>query len=388
MSSAYIRNKGTSGKNLALFSGRPMDFQATQYIDITLPNTPNIYLIQSFNNTVATADLSGRGGQTYSIGKTDGNGALLDGLFDFFILRSVDYTPEEIALSNSNPNAFYEAMKNDASTLFCMDFRGIGAYIPDNKNNVVTDETDTEKIDISNSIFQLSFIRGTKTFINNEVVLSGSTSNDFRFGVIYHSDYTTLPDNTIVYRKIKARSSLGTAYINANGKNNIISTSSTTIEYWTTTSSGTAGYDSYFAMLDEDLIIESIENIYCSAVCPIINYSPTQRTNFTQEPTGLQDLTRSFDSLGFYTGVTDYLNCNGVGKATITDNPRTSNITINVNPTVLGGNILSDGVVLDTTGLVAGSDNEIILNNQAVTGDINIGIGYKGKVTIYKEDLA
>ena len=384
-----VKNNGTSGTNLQLYSGNPLDFQGSQYISetwnnlgytgiktqfsiycgiysvgnntlfssgyassnagldiafissqqirVSCNNATDGYLYVDYNNSpfwvtfdnglISVIDDSGvlgtkqlsisslafESNQSLNIASYRGMYSYYDGLLDGFVFYKDIPTPTQISQGYSNPNAFYEAMKNDANTLFCTDFRGTAGYIADDKNNLTSDKTDTTTIDISSNVFNISFLQGTKTFLNNEVVLSGATSDDFRFGVFYLSKYTTLPDNTPVFRRIKARSSLGTAYIQANGKTNVINTSSTTIEFWTTTSSVTIGYESYFGMSGEDLIIESIENIYCSAVYPITNYSETMRTNFQQETTGLQDLTRSFDSLGFYTGVTDYLNCNGVG---------------------------------------------------------------------------
>lgn len=120
---------------------------------------------------------------------------------------------------------------------------------------------------------------------------------------------------------------------------------------------------------------------------PITNYSPTQRTNFTAQQSGLNRVFRDVNGLGFYDGLRSVPKGDGSGYGVIVNEPRTSNVTLKVVPNTLSGNILSGGVVLDTAGLTAGVENDITLPSQTINADIKLFDGFDGEIITYEEEL-
>lgn len=442
---AKVKNSGTSGVDLQLYSGNPLDFQATQGIQVnksfTLSgNAISLYLgfdtdsiaithtlaefdnlkvsivnailkvtINAVEHNVATIVLNTyyqteivinsnnltvklNDTQTYSASCTALNTTILkslgandglasgrfDGQFDYFIAYNGLTT-------FSLPNTFYNAMKNDVNTLFCTDFGGTGGYVADDRNvskallNVNGDLSDGTTNGFSET-------QGcTLTNVNNE--LNVATGNNASL-TLFNTWASINVGDTLSY----SFDIFATVTAGVNVQLNVYATIGQTVaNQWTTlsvTHTFTASkttlltYIQAFSSFKIDNVrVEKLSNIY-----PITNYSATQRTNFTQVNKGLQDLTRSFDSNGFFVDNVSYLNCNGNGKATIVEPSRTSNITIKTNPTTLSGNILSGGVVKTTTGLTSGVDNDIVLSNQVISSNIDIGVGYTGKISVYKED--
>lgn len=443
---AKVKNSGTSGVDLQLYSGNPLDFQATQGIQVnksfTLSgNAISLYLgfdtdsiaithtlaefdnlkvsivnavlrvtINAVNHDVAILVVNTyyqteivinsnnlivkvNGTQTYSASCTALNTTILksvgandglasgrfDGQFDYFIVYN-GLTTFSLA------NQFFKDMSTDVNTLFCTDFGGNSGYVADDMNvsetllNINGDLSDgTTSGFVGHQGCILTNIENTLVVTPNTWVWNGCRILcNINVGDIIHVKFEIFDT---VARDYYAQQN--SAYLVV-GRS--IANSFTTIEFVyqaTVSKADTTIYktEAYEFKVD-NVQINKISNIY-----PITNYSATQRTNFTQVNKGLQDLTRLFDSNGFFLDNTDYLNCNGKGKATVIEPSRTSKVTIQTNPTILSGNILSGGVTLTTAGLTAGIDNDIVLDNQAISSNIDIGVEYKGKVTIYKEDL-
>ena len=453
---AKVKNSGTSGVDLQLYSGNPLDFQATQGVQVnksftlsgnaislflgfdtdsiaithTLAEFDNLKVsivnavlrvtINAVNHDVAILVVNTyyqteivinsnnlivkvNGTQTYSASCTALNTTILkslgandglasgrfDGQFDYFIVYNGLTT-------FSLPNQFFKDMSTNSNTVFCTDFRGTTVYIADSKSYSVGNDKQ-----VAPDSFNL--LSGTGTITNNgidtfKIILNGDGSNTLNNNIVFTNLNNPPLDNQLFNIKVTITINSGSFYYRSL---RFANANSTTQNYQTITSTKSIEYIFqggvnntinqlilYFGSqnsCDVDVKVEYIKSL--TGVYLITNYSATQRTNFTQESKGLQDLTRLFDSNGFFLDNTDYLNCNGKGKATVIEPSRTSKVTIQTNPTILSGNILSGGVTLTTAGLTAGIDNDIVLDNQAISSNIDIGVGYKGKVTIYKEDL-
>ena len=244
----------------------------------------------------------------------------LDGQLDYLTISDRVLTQEEIALSNSNPNAFYDSMVNDANTLFATDFRGTAGYIADDKNKVVGSELVTNG-DFSDGT--TGWITST-WYVENEQFISDNASDTWRQNItVNNGTYKVSAFISINQTTSLSNSSLqifdgttdsvlidGAISVTPYGVYSQQINGTREYSFIVNITSGTLRLGGYSA---DKISIDNISVKEISAVYPITNYSETMRTNFQQEPTGLQDLTRSFDSLGFYTGVTDYLKGNGVG---------------------------------------------------------------------------
>lgn len=433
-----VQNIGSSGQDLQLYSGNPLDFQATQGIQVnksftlsgnaislflgfdtdsiaitqTLAEFDNLKVsianatlkvtINAVEHNVATIALNTyyqteivinsnnltvklNVTQTYSASCTTLNTTILksvgandglasgrfDGQFDYFIAYNGLTT-------FSLPNQFFKDMSTNSNTLFCTDFIGNLGYIADSKNyskQLVSDGT----VNVLGSYWSYD---GS---ILTRVYSAGAYSNTYMSANITAGKTYLLKHKFLnfVSGSYNVQDRIGNYYafsvkpssVDSDGFYRLIFVAKSSID-----SIGFRTGDLISSITDWSL--EELSGVY-----PITNYSATQRTNFTQESKGLQDLTRLFDSNGFFLDNTDYLNCNGKGKAAVIEPSRTSKVTIQTNPTILSGNILSGGVTLTTAGLTVGIDNNIVLDNQAISSNIDIGVGYKGKVTIYKEDL-
>lgn len=130
----------------------------------------------------------------------------------------------------------------------------------------------------------------------------------------------------------------------------------------------------------------SVTDIASGISYPITNY--TVDMNQTGLNYGLQASKLLLDTNGVLLGKSNYFELYGTEKFTIPANIRTSNLTIQYNPKELTGSILTGDIILDTTGLTINTDNDISLNNQSITNTLDVGIGCKGTLKIYQEDLA
>ena len=120
---------------------------------------------------------------------------------------------------------------------------------------------------------------------------------------------------------------------------------------------------------------------------PITNYTSSVRDNAKNLQYGLQTCKFVRDSLGVIQSSSEYLECNGTGYATIPSHADTVNIKMTVNPTSLGGNLLSGGVTKTLTGLTLNVDNDVVISNVTPTGAITLASGFSGTIKTYTEEL-
>ena len=332
---AYSKNSGTSKVPLKLYSGNPLDFQGTQSIpyDYTIAEGDTIsFGLTSNIGTWSSHPILGRSDTgtrfyLYSVGSI---GASLK--LDTRVLRGG-------ADTLLVPDIFTQTSKYSVTVYFSGGF--VYSYIDGELISTVASPYEGLSFsDIGANLNRAEHFDGQLDYltISNSILTPAQIQKQFQYPNEFYQDMVS-DSNTLFATDFRG-----------NGSN----------------------------IRDDKNLVEY----------PIINYSPTQRTNFTTETNGLRDLYRSFDSNGFFVENVQYLNCIGEGKATNQDTTsRTSNITLQVNPIELGGNILSGGVNLDTTGLNVGVDNDIVLSSQVVNGEIELGVGFKGKITKYTEDL-
>lgn len=389
---AKVKNSGTSGVDLQLYSGNPLDFQGSQYTDInvsfgnvgsisysgTLPTVSNQVVLGNFainylyignylgrfayglgssnwgahntgfipvknqhynicltwNNGVSELFVDGISIYTYNykgavsvdgvgLGHLkDTSGFYADCQIDYVVICNSILTPTQITQSSQYPNTFYNVMKNDVNTLFCTDFRGNAGYIADSKSYSVGNDRQ-----VAPNSFNL--LSGTGTITSNgidtfKIILNGDGNNSINNNIIFTSLNNPPLDKELFNIKVTITINSGSFYYRSL---RFANSNSTTQNYQTITSTKSIEYIHqggvnnsinqlmlYFGSqnsCDVDVKVEYVKPL--TGLYLITNYSATQRTNFRAVPNGLQDLTRSFDNLGFYTGVTDYLNCNGVG---------------------------------------------------------------------------
>jgi len=120
---------------------------------------------------------------------------------------------------------------------------------------------------------------------------------------------------------------------------------------------------------------------------PIANYTTAVRDNAINLKNGLQTCFWTRDVNGVPTGSSfDKLECDGIGYADIPTHTETVDITVRTFPYDTVGDVLSGNVSLPASGLIVEQENDVILSSQAVSGVITIGSGYKGNISIYKEE--
>ncbi len=368
-----VNNEGTFTENLKMYSGNPMDFQGTQYIKTSVPLVSNTYLtinigfsvntassgaynylidsqerdylirtqsgklyvyfnstsyeimpiedskyyniIFEWNNNIFNVYSNGELVYTISITPVVFNGSttttfgsywssasnLLDGTFDYVIFYNGLLTQAQIQQSYTNPNQFYNAMVNDSNTLFCTDFRGNDGYIADGKNVIVGSELSTGaeapyRVTIDGNTITANDLPGNAKYAFSD--------NSLEIGDTVIVDIDITSAETSKYRVFG--SGISIAYFESDKVGKYLHI-------------GTITSSNYHIEIRPDIVngIDSITAIVSikeiSGVYPITNYSPTQRTNFQNESTGLQELLIERDSLGFFLGLRDYPKGNGVG---------------------------------------------------------------------------
>ena len=137
--------------------------------------------------------------------------------------------------------------------------------------------------------------------------------------------------------------------------------------------------------------IGSIDNVSFKLLTntyPITNYTTSVRNNAKNLQYGLQTCKIVRDSLGVIQSASDYLECDGIGYATIPSHTNKVNIKMTVNPTSLSGNLLSGGVTKTLTGLTLNADNDVVVSNVTPTGAITLASGFSGTIKSYKEELS
>ena len=370
-----VQNIGSSGQDLELFSGNPLDFQATQGIQVnksftlsgnaislflgfdtdsiaitqTLAEFDNLKVsivnailrvtINAVNHDVATLvtntyyqteivinsnnlTVKLNGTQTYSASCTALNTTILkslgandglasgrfDGQFDYFIVYNGLTT-------FSLPNQFFKDMSTDVNTLFCTDFRGNAGYIADSKNVSVGSEL------IGGNTYSIKAGAPTITDMGDYILIEGKTTTDYV--EVIGSQRPYIEANSTTLWSFEIDNTIGSAYVRAYQGD----------AYKTISTYGGAGYEKGTSIISNTngiggalifvqpttapyaIKVYNISAKQLLAVYPIINYSATQRTNFTQVNKGLQDLTRSFNSNGFFLSLRDFPKNNGVGTA-------------------------------------------------------------------------
>lgn len=241
---AKVKNSGTSGVDLQLYSGNPLDFQATQGIQVN----------KSFT-------LSGNAISLYLGFDTDSI-AITHTLAEFDNLK--------VSIVNAILRVTINAVNHDVATLVKDTYYQTEIVI--NSNNLTVKLNGTQTYSASCTALNTTIL---KSLGANDGLASGRFDGQFDYFIAYNG-LTTFSLSNQFFKDM--------------------STNSNTL----------------FAT-DFRGIGSTIKDYKSNAEYPITNYSATQRTNFLQESKGLQDLTRSFDSNGFFVDNTDYLNCNGKG---------------------------------------------------------------------------
>jgi hypothetical protein len=369
------KNTGTSGTDLQLYSGNPMDFQLSQYIPIANNFTftedkatllfsfvGSSVLSQEYINLAFNPMIRCMDGTTFTlykdgitipifsieVGKRYDISAMFDSLtytiivnnensytgnytgsmqktipyikiggrdtinfvdtqMDYFIMYDGVLTPTQITQASQYPNTFYNAMKNDANTLFCTDFGGNSGYIADDKNNVTTN---IHTSDFSATVDGYVVLNGTLSIANSQLTINGNgagyCSIERMLTTEIGKDYILTLDGISTSSVSIGSVPTYNLYLSngsiANGFKFTATTTSTKITFHTNDNTVNATRTIYGVMLNE-----------ISAVYPVINYSATQRTNFRKEPNGTQELMIERDSLGFFLGLREFPKGNGAG---------------------------------------------------------------------------
>lgn len=266
--------------------------RTTITININPDNTMSLFVDGVFKETVSYIGTIGNSSPINLIGGA--YTAFTDGQLDFLSINTQVLKVLDIRMASELPNEFFENMKKDSECIFLTDFRGDGKYIANSKTHSISNE-------LNDDIWSLD---------------SGWTQSGKELTAVNGGNFTTNPD-TVYSNKtylINVRvleyvsGSLGVllgASMYAFGSNEIASIGNFSKIIKTSTLSNNLIYLRGNGTFNGKVLL-SIKEL--TGLYEIINFTDPQRTNYTQEERGLQDLTRKFNSLGFFEKNVPYLN--------------------------------------------------------------------------------
>jgi len=302
--SAYVQC--WSYKTGVRLGSTPIDFSyvipQNEYVLVLIDVDANNLEINLHLNGVLVETMPYNGIQQSMINRIGSNvTSLLDGQLDYLGVLDKRLTAQQIELQNSNPNAFYDSCVNPSgdlynNTLFATDFGVNDGYVSDDRNVSVGSELITNG-DFSNGTANWDRLNNS-VVINGVLVTDGSTLETTipspSVGVIIGETY-------IVSYEIKEYTS-GQGYRIVGGgiypyRQTSIGVHTDIITATITTTNFELDTRDTIGKID-NISVKPISNIY-----PILNYSPTMRTNFTAQQSGLNRVFRDVNDLGFYDGL-------------------------------------------------------------------------------------
>lgn len=246
-----------------------------------------------------------------------------DGTYDNFYLSDNVLSDEDIKKHTEYPNDFYQDMVNDDRILFCTDFRGNSdvGYIADGKNysegivNAEVTSTRAQTNGTGNTITEgttgtFYFHNESPTTASYLPLVSLINSNQASDELYLMEVSITITSGSAYARQIETRQDQILI-------NSVLSTGDTHTETFISNYQSDGTFRFFFDAFND--YSGTVHDTFDATVVmtakklqgthQVTGYSPTCVTNYPKEDTGLQDLTRKFNPLGFFEENVDYLNC-------------------------------------------------------------------------------
>lgn len=367
----YISNDGTLESDLVLYSGQGTYFNGTnQYIDsFSIPTSAtNMYYIKDgiAYDTTALIDFSS---------------VVSSGWYkDIYYYNRALTTTEKTKLQEYSEDFFFDAIA-DTDCLLVMPMNDKDDYA----RNYVEYNEGSEEIVNGTFDFDSDWSKSGGVLIQNGRL---EVNSSYQYAELAKQSLSFALGSLYILRLTVTDYVSGTVNIRqgASGANNIIGVAADGDYVIVFEGASQSVLSIRSSGGDSQYNIESISIKKLSGIYPIINSTTDTKDLAKQLQYGLQDCKLVTDSLGVISSKSDYFEGNGISKAIIPANSRTVDINLIVNPTSLGGDILSGGASLDTTGLILDTDNEIELLSQTITSDITLADGFDGTIKAYMEE--
>ena len=362
----YLTNQGTFD-NAPMYSGRGLEVQSVNSTVLPLVINSTVQTVAYMKDGVTVYEEGSQYVGTYNV-STDGvysNFIFYDGIFTTAQKAELETQPEKFLMENKA--SFVEAFPMVDDDEFV---RGVIGYSDGSEllswgdfNTIVGFTTDT-----SVSIVNNECVWNTGAYVYGLTDTTASITSNTLYLVSF--DITSYTAGSIFPR-------IGSA--NGNSVSEIGTYKMVLKSIDPEKLKFRAGASGFVGTID-NISVKQLSGIY-----PITNW--VTGMNKTGLPYGLQASKLEIVNNVPIAYNTDKLSFYGSEKFTIPTRSTTTDITLQVYPKQLVGNILSGAISLDTTGLNINDTNDIILSNKTINGTVDVGDGFIGNITIYKEDL-